>query len=274
MLIQGMLRRNGLLVALFLTSVCVLAQPGKNQEKSPFGVEDLELIETMMVTMDGLGSTTRDLLREQSVKTYMMPPRDRGTQGNSICYAMAYCLEFYANFRQNYKVNLSPDFIQLNLQDVNFKKAFEFLGETGTVNAAIMPFQSKRISPAVQATQKYTIQNYLHIFRPETRDRQKVFESRKALMRGNPVIVDLRVPADFSAISNTKTWEATGNPVKNEVLIVVGYNEETEAFELLGSHGSSWGKDGYLWISYDDFGKLAQDGYVLVPMESYPDSGN
>ena len=270
MTVQRILSRFILFCLSLFCTTLLTAQPDID-EKSPFGVEDLELIESMMVTMDGVGSNTRELLREQSIKTYMMPPRDRGDKGSSICYAMAYCLEFYANFHKNYKVNLSPDFIQLNLSQLSFKEAFSFLGQTGTVNAAIMPFQSSRISPAVQATDKYKIKNYLHIFRPETRNRQKVFETRKALMRGNPVIVEINAPKDFSTLSSMKDW-SVGSAETKEVLVAVSYNEEKEAFELLSALGSNWGKDGYMWISYDDFGKLAQDAYVMVPLEAYMSS--
>jgi len=255
----GILQQWLLLIACTSLSTFLRAQP--DIPKNVFGITQPDLIESMMLTMEGVGSNTRDLLREQSVKPYMMPPRDRGGSGSALCYAMSYCLEFYVNYQENYKVNLSPEYIQLSLPGADLRQAFTFLAEQGTVNAAIIPYQSRRLSPAVSATDKYQIKNYLHIFRPDTRDRQMVFETRKALMRGNP--------ASFQAIRQTKVWALDGQGSEADFVVVVGYNEDQELLEVLGSHGSAWGKDGYLQISYDDFGKIAQNGYVMVPLEQY-----
>lgn len=263
----GILQQLLLVITCTSLSTFLSAQP--DIPKNVFGITQPDLIESMMLTMEGVGSNTRDLLREQSVKSYMMPPRDRGSSGSALCYAMSYCLEFYVNYQENYKVNLSPDYIQLSVPGADLRGAFTFLAEQGTVNAAIIPYQSRRLSPAVSATDKYQIKNYLHIFRPDTRDRQMVFETRKALMRGNPVLVELKVPASFEAIRQTKVWALDGQGAELDYVVVVGYNEDQELLEVLGSHGSTWGKDGYLQISYDDFGKIAQNGYVMVPLEQY-----
>ena len=238
-----------------------------------YGVSAPDMIDQMMVTMPGLGSNAREMMLEQSVKPYMMPPRNVGAYGSANCYAVSYCLEFYANYRKNYKVNLSPDYIQLSLEKDDLRSAFTFLAEQGTVSAAIMPFESRTINSGVRATNKYKIQNFLHIFRKETKGRQKIFETRRSLMRGNPVLVQMKVPTTFSGIKDTRTWDGNGTPSIVTPLVVVGYNAEMEAFELLGAYGSDWGNNGYLWMKYDDFAKVAENAYVLVPEPVYDNFG-
>jgi hypothetical protein len=233
------------------------------------GISNEALIEELMPLMPGLGSSSREMLTEQSIKSYMMPPRKVSERSSMESYALAALLEFYINFSSNYKVNLSPDYIALNLaqkEQYDLKSAFEFLVTEGTVSAAIMPYDAMSIPRGVYATEKFTIDNYLRVVRPEMRAQQRVFETKKALMRGNPMLAIINVPEDFEDLSDTRYWVA-GKP-KNTTLqpfIVVGYDQDLEAFEIAGFWGNEWADNGYLWVEYDDFGKLVENGYVMIP---------
>jgi len=260
-----------LLFPLFLSAqIKSKSAAGKTME---IGVTNLELIDQLMVTVPGVGSNTRDMLMEQSVKAHMMPVRKVGFRGSDLSYTLASCLEFYINLEKNYKDNLSPDYITLSLQNsgkqVTVEEGFRFLVENGTVSAAIMPYDAGAITNAVYATPKYKINNFLYIFRDVTQGRQKIFETRKALMRGNPVLIELQADASFKNISGDISWKASRNGDQRFPLIVVGYDEGREAFEVRSSWGTGWANNGYIWISYDDFGKYTLNGFVVVPMAQY-----
>ncbi|MCB0520767.1 MAG: C1 family peptidase [Lewinellaceae bacterium] len=233
------------------------------------GISNPEMIDQMMAVMPGLGSNAKAMMNEQSVKSYLMPPREVGQRGTSTSYLLSACMEFYTNFRKNYKVNLSPDFVTLSLAregNQDLKNALRFLVTDGTVSADIMPYDSPSIPRSAGATDKYRITNYLQIFRETHRDAQKVFEVQKALMRGNPVIVEMKTPDGFEKITDTRFWSSLGKDFNNVLpFMVVGYNLELEAFEVLSAWGPEWGSDGYLWVDFDDFGEIAQNGYVMVP---------
>ena len=66
----------------------------------------------------------------------------------------------------------------------------------GTVTADIVPYDAERISSNITDAASYHISNYLHIFNKDKRNSLKVFEVQKALMRGNPVIVEMNVPGE------------------------------------------------------------------------------
>ncbi len=234
------------------------------------GISAPEMIDQMMVTMPGIGSNAKAMMSEQSIKTYLMPPRKVGQRGTITSYILSACMEYYTNFRKNYKVNLSPDYVALNLVkegNPDIKNGLRFLVTDGTVSADVMPYDSPKIPGSTNATERFKITNYLQIFKETHRENQKVFEVQKALMRGNPVIVEMNVPRSFEEVTNTRFWSAIGNNSERIVLpfMVVGYNLELEAFEVLSSWGTDWGSNGYLWIDFDDFGEIAQNGYVLVP---------
>ncbi|RMG80214.1 MAG: hypothetical protein D6714_15080 [Bacteroidetes bacterium] len=234
------------------------------------GVTDLDMIDELMLTMPGLGSNTREMLTEQSVKPYLMPPRQAPDAAQARSYMLAQCLEFYVNFDRNYKVNLSPDFIELSLggSDYALSDAFRFLATTGTVSAAILPYESKAITAATYATDKYRISNYLHLFHGDQRTRQKIFEIKKALMRGNPALIEMAIPEDFEDLKNTKMWiPESKTTTKTGLFLVVSYDENLEMFEILGAYGNEWGRNGYLWVGYEDLARLARDGYVFLPEE-------
>lgn len=234
------------------------------------GISAPEMIDQLMVTMPGLGSNAKSMMNEQSIKTYLMTPRKVGEHGTITSYILSACMEFYTNYRKNYKVNLSPDYVAINLVkegNPDLKNGLRFLVTDGTVSADQMPYDSPSLPKNTSTTSKYRVANYLQIFKETSRESQKVFEVQKALMRGNPVVVEMSVPRNFEQVTNTRFWSAIGNQTEkiNLPFMIVGYNLELEAFEVVSAWGTEWGTNGYLWIDFDDFGEIAQNGFVLVP---------
>lgn len=234
-----------------------------------FGISSPQLIDEMLMVVPGVGSKSRDLLNAQSVKEHLMPVRNINRTGSDLAYALTTCLEFYTNLDKNYKVNLSPDYITLNLssqgKQLQVGDAMEVLSKDGTVSAAILPFGARQLTSGVYATEKFKISNYLHLFRSQTRGKQKVFEAKKALMRGNPVLIEVKASEQFPYIQETKILEGFQPGEESFYLVVVGYDEKMEAFELRNSQGAKWGMNGYLWVSYDDFGNAVENAYVILP---------
>lgn len=232
-----------------------------------------DLVDQLMVTVPGVGSHARDLLTSQSVKPYLMPVRKMGFRGTELSYVVAACLEFYVNLERNYKVNLSPDYISLSLANVGkavtAEDALRFLAEDGTVSAAILPYDAGALTSAVYATQKYKINNFLYLFRDVTKGRQKAYETRKALMRGNPVIVLVQADESIRSLTDTRFWKPNGPGQHRYPMLIVGYDEEEEAFEAMSCWGRQWGSSGYIMIKYNDFENRVIDGFVMVPESSY-----
>jgi hypothetical protein len=235
--------------------------------RGKFGITDVQMIDKYLLTVEGVGSSAKDILVEQNLKSYMMPPRKMTSTTNSACYAMASALEFYINLNSNYKDNLSPDYIRLNLPQANIEDGLAFLGSNGTVSASILPFESPNLTPSVNAALKIKIKNYLKLFQPTTRPQQKLYDLRKAITRGNPVIVEMQVTNEFKTLKQTRLWkpsEGDKTPAGVQYLVVVGFDEEKRAVEVQNSAGREWGNGGYIWISYDDFSILASNAYVLM----------
>ena len=237
------------------------------QAKGNFGITDAQSFDKYLRIVEGVGSSAKDLLIEQSLKSYMMPPRLAAKTSNSATYALACALEYYINLNNNYKDNLSPDFIRLQMPQGSIEDNLSFLATTGTVSAAILPFESPNLTPSVYSAVKYKIRNYIKLFQPSTRPQQKLYDLRKAITRGNPVIVEMQITNDFKNQRQTRFWQANSGdttPAGTQFLVVVGYDEERKAVELLNSQGREWGNGGYIWVGYDDFSNLVTNGYVLM----------
>lgn len=235
------------------------------------GVSDATRFDQLMVTMPGVGSSSRFIQEQQTLKPYMMPVRTVGFRGSDWSYALATCMEYYVNLRRNFKDNLSPDYISLSLQANGQRPTLEqglrFLVQNGTVSAAIVPYDAAQIPSTVYATAKYNLSNYLHLFQSYASGREKTFEMRKALMRGNPVVIEVNTKSDLPQLSQTLTWkpERTNQP-STFTLIVVGFDEKIKSFEVMSCWGNDWGNNGYCWVTYDDLASVATDGYVMVPV--------
>lgn len=232
------------------------------------GISDAKMIDQLMATIPGIGGSAKEMMRRQSIKPYLMPVRKANTQGMELSYLLASALEYYINLGTNYKENLSPDYITLNLnasgKPLTAPEGFGFLTQDGTVSAAILPFDSRVITSAVHATTKHRIKNYLHIYSELTPGRQKSFESRKALMRGNPILIELMADGTFPYL-NYSVWKPQAEVNTAFYALVVGYDEDKEAFEIQSCWGSQWADNGYAWVGYAEFEKYVRNGYVIVP---------
>lgn len=242
----------------------------KQAVTAQLGVSDAQLFDQLMVTVLGVGSRSREQQQAMSLKPYLMPVRRIGFRGADWSYALASCLEYYSNLQRNFKDNLSPDYISLSLQAsgrrASIVEGLQFLAQEGTVSAAIVPYDAAQIPAAVYATNKYRIVNYLHLFQSLASAREKTFEIRKAIVRGNPVVVELQTDAAFAQLQRVREWRAPGAPgTQTHTLVVVGFDESRQAFEVRSAWGSQWGNNGYVWIPYNDFAKVATSGYVMVP---------
>ena len=264
--------KNRFVFVCFLALSCSIAysQVVDNLEtKGSFGISDSKFFDKYMVVMPGPPSSARELLSEQSVKNLMMPPRKIGQNSNPIAFALAIALEYYVNFKSNFKDNLSPDYIQLNQKGENpMIESLQFLASTGTVSAAIVPYDMTTIPSAVFSAQKYKIKNYLILFKENTISRQKLFEVRKAIQKGNPVVVEFPVGPQFRDLKNTKIWKPDDGDKMSTFtypLVAVGYDELTEQIELLNFLGTDWGDNGYIKMSYEHFMQIAKNAVVLIP---------
>lgn len=81
-----------------------------------------------------------------------------------------------------------------------------------------------------------------------------------------PVIIGMTVSENFRTLNaGNCRWvpSAALNTKLGHALVVTGYDDQREEFQLLNSYGTDWGCDGIAYISYADYERVVKEGYVL-----------
>jgi hypothetical protein len=90
-------------------------------------------------------------------------------------------------------------------------------------------------------------------------------EVKRHIANGRPVVVALAVDESFFALASPGVYDGPPQPEFDgpiHAMLVVGFNDQRGAFELLNSFGRTWGDRGYAWIPYDSFVRLVREAYV------------
>jgi hypothetical protein len=124
--------------------------------------------------------------------------------------------------------------------------------------------QETQIAEALQ----YRAQDFAAVFALDEDPKSKIGKACKILATNTPLVVGVGVTKSFfEVLPGSVTW----NPDETETvsgyhaMVLVGYNNVEKYFELLNSFGPSWGQNGFVRLSFDDFGRLCRYAYVIVP---------
>jgi hypothetical protein len=150
--------------------------------------------------------------------------------------------------------------------------------QNGTLSLADYPF-SESCGPEPSADQIAKAQDF-KITDIAVIDPYQIDDIKAQLERGNPVITVFRDDDTFQAfwgegIFDDPTPEPKTDNGRFQALIIVGYNEERQAFRVMNSWGTPWGDGGYAWISYPTYVKRTRSAFILraaIDSQSQPDS--
>lgn len=99
---------------------------------------------------------------------------------------------------------------------------------------------------------------------------KSLLQIKKAIYKGYPVAISMKWP--FTCIDGN-TWifcspddDTIAACKKGHAMVVVGYDDETQLFEVRNSWGKDWADNGYARIRYSDVKKLVyyDDTYAVV----------
>ena len=111
------------------------------------------------------------------------------------------------------------------------------------------------------------MRDFVRLFAPDASWREKTFKVKQSLAAGNPVVIGMEITEGFLTLSEGQSYWDTNElptPVGGHAMVVVGYNEAKKAFHILNSWGNTWGKKGFCWVKYEDFGKFCKYAYQGV----------
>ena len=119
-----------------------------------------------------------------------------------------------------------------------------------------------------QKAAPFRIKKYGRIWALDTTYQEKINATKQYLNDSIPVIVSINLTDNFGQISDAQPIWIPNNSFTNDfhAMVVVGYADQY--FELVNSHGTDWGMNGFIKISENDFARIARLGFIMqLPVE-------
>lgn len=113
----------------------------------------------------------------------------------------------------------------------------------------------------------YQIEDYFSLFKISAGPKLKIAKTRQSLAEKKPVIIGMKVTADFLNLKNKENlWQPKANAISidDHAMVVVGYDDINKRFELMNSSGTDWGNAGFIWVSYEDYARWVKYGFQLA----------
>lgn len=225
-----------------------------------------------------------DSVQHFSLKSYCPTPLSQGNTASCVGWAVGYSAQTIhkayslgiTDISEIDSMALSPSFIfnHVKLKDCNLgaeiPDALKFMMTTGNVARTSFDIDAEECfvtpeSPLYVLARENRIRDFRKIFAPGDQRLNKVNSTKLALLDGLPVIIAMNVTESFFKMESGKdTWYSelgSQNSLGAHALVVVGFDEIENAFEVMNSWGTGWANEGFAWIRYKDFEKYAVYGF-------------
>lgn len=223
--------------------------------------------------------TTKALPSSIDLSSKFPSVEDQGSLGSCVTFATTYDKTYEENVKRNWGIStlshiFSPSYIysQIHLDNSSdgggayFSDAFNLLKSQGDTSLNDMPYNGKAYGWKTKPTQtqKKHASNYKATSWSEL-DSGNYSEIKQELAKGIPVIIGISVYPDFDNISpsNPIFDIISGTSRGGHALCVIGYDDSKQAVKIINSWGTSWGLNGYGWISYKVLQQEDVDAYIL-----------
>lgn len=239
-----------------------------------------------------------DLPRFYSLKNYCPTPGDQGKSASCVSWATAYsALTIMRAFREKKvgagtvkKTACSPHYVYNQViigKDCDYgsglKANLEILKNQGACLLSTFNPGNCKTLPALREKEEaknYKIKDYKIVFDSSASYTQKLNAIKVKLKRGIPVIVGLASTKSFRDIERNRVtrWNPSKterhDPERGHTMVIVGYNDGKQAFELMNSYGEKWGNGGFIWLGYEGFNLVVKKNFYLDlgNGEKYPGS--
>jgi len=224
-------------------------------------------------------------------------PGNQGVDASCTAWTIGYGLKTYHERIEQGNPNLvmSPYFVYNQLipitspcnKGIKFKIALDFLKENGISTLKKFNQKNCKTQPnlfVINEAKKFKIEDYYLIYSILKPKLGNYFDVKAEIAQGNPVVVGILLDNSFrndnygNRAEDRFVWD---NPKidcsKNEcyhAMLCVGYDDSISAFKFLNSHGTDFGNDGYVWISYKAFMERVYEAYVVLDAKNSEDYYN
>jgi len=273
---------------LIFSHLCIIAQ------EFPRGIPDEKdyLYESVEQKVSLTRATYRSVESRASVKQFAPYP-SRQVHGTCAAFATAYAARTIVEAQRNawtdktkitenafapgfiYKITVPnspncwgafPSELLTNMQKYGVPKLSAFSTECPSAYPN---------STAFAAASPYKIKGFVKLFGEYDDAKIKVQTVKKSLSEGNPVVASMICPNSFDKAGDL--WQPTelaGDPISQRAharhaVSIVSYDDTKYggAFEIMNSWGTTWGNQGFTWVSYANFASFFYQALEVLPLE-------
>ncbi|MDZ4710327.1 MAG: C1 family peptidase [Saprospiraceae bacterium] len=116
---------------------------------------------------------------------------------------------------------------------------------------------------------KSKIQEFAKVFSPDEPALNKIDKTKLSLAKKLPVVIGINLRKNFKEIkSNELFWKPQYGDTTfycAHAMVVVGFDDDRQAFEVMNSWGTEWANGGFVWIKYKDYAEYAKHAYHFIP---------
>lgn len=201
-------------------------------------------------------------------------PGNQGQQGSCVGWAVSYLKTFHEVTERGWNSKdrtslFSPSFIYNQIKISSscdsgsfFSEAFNIIRRDGASKLENFPYSDQSCSALPDASTKQIAREFA------VADWRRVnhldeMEIKTQIASGFPVLIGMIVDSEFMGLGDN-IYDAIGTQDKGgHAMVVVGYDDGIEAYKVINSWGTDWGRDGFGWISYTAFSKKVREAYVV-----------
>jgi hypothetical protein len=109
------------------------------------------------------------------------------------------------------------------------------------------------------------ITDFYTLFEPDAVPDNKVIATIRSLSTNKPVFIGMNITSSFYRIDRTGLWNPTplDSAKGGHAMCVVGYDNINRRFEILNSWGPAFGDNGFVYVSYEDYGRRCDYAYSI-----------
>jgi len=199
-------------------------------------------------------------------------PASQGRLNSCVGFAVGYAARSYYAVKtegraRNSRKNIpSPSYIYHSIRDPQnclsgsqFIPALELL-KKGSLSLADHPYAIDCLLPTASqksAAKDFKIDGWISV------NPKKVDDVKGQLALGHPVIFGMNVTDKFERLKSIQVYSQQPGIFQRHAMTAVGYSDRKQAFKIINSWGTGWGKGGFGWISYRTFAIYVEEAYVM-----------
>ena len=133
----------------------------------------------------------------------------------------------------------------------HIRLAFDSVARYGVPSERIYPYDISKVNdrPTIIAYREAIKNRISKFYRITATGEERIKQIKQALCAGNPVVFGTKVAESFKSIRDDRVITNPGGwYIGGHCMVIVGWSEEKQAFEVRNSWGEGWGNRGYCWM--------------------------